>query len=50
MQKEMRLACHVAQRLEVCNPPCLHFMQECVEYGLIDAVITKPTLSALGAM
>lgn len=24
--------------------------QECVEYGLIDAVITKPTLAALGAM
>lgn len=25
-------------------------MQECVEYGLIDAVITKPTMAALGAM
>eukprot|EP00892_Ulva_mutabilis_P009762 jgi/Ulvmu1/7158/UM034_0065.1 len=24
--------------------------QECVEYGLIDAVITKPTLASLGAM
>lgn len=25
-------------------------VQECVEYGLIDAVITKPSMAALGGM